>query len=74
MRAGESPGVSPCPFRLCSVVTLVLNESFCAVSSGMSLSVLTSGLVSSWLPGEAEELLQLLLTLEMEASSFSTVL
>lgn len=30
------------------------------------------GLVSSWLPGEAEELIQLLLTLEMEASSFST--
>lgn len=29
------------------------------------------GLVSSWLPGEAEELIKLLLTLEMEASSFS---
>lgn len=30
------------------------------------------GLVSSWLLGDAKELIQLLLTLEMESSSFST--
>lgn len=51
MRAGETTAVSPSPFRHSSVVRKVLNESACAVSSGMGLSVLTSGpceLVATW--------------------------
>lgn len=71
MRAGETTAVSPSPFRHSSVVRKVLNESACAISSGMGLC-LHLGLVSSWLLGDAKELIQLLLTLEMESSSFST--